>query len=510
VQAVNQDVASGSGAEVALAERAAPPSPWSRGTRSTPGRPAWWRRHQVAAIYSDLVGVVLGAVLANTIDPPGRSTYVLGTSARLPYPAVTVIVALVWVLTLACSRVYSGRVFLAGNDEYRRILDATVRLVAVVGALAFFAHLNLSRSYVVIVAPVMLGWTLAVHYAARQHLHHRRAHGACLEQAVVVGSPRHVTDLVRHLRRVRYVGLDVVAACTGSGDESLDIDGTGVPVVAAPADLVDWIQGSPVRSVIVADATVLGQGAMRQFGWQLEGLGVDLIVAPSVTGVAGPRISVRPVEGMPLLHLEEPRFDGVTRVLKQCIERVFGLVALVLVSPVLLVAVALVAATTRGPIFYRAQRVGREGKPFDMLKLRTMVDGADGMRDGLAAGNEHGDDPLFKMRHDPRVTTVGRWLRRLSIDELPQLGHVVTGKMAIVGPRPPTPDEVARYTPDAWRRLMVRPGITGLWQVSGRSSLPWIETLRLDLYYVDNWSLALDLVIILKTFNAVLRGRGAY
>jgi exopolysaccharide biosynthesis polyprenyl glycosylphosphotransferase len=320
----------------------------------------------------------------------------------------------------------------------------------------------------------------------------------------------HVADLVRHLRQFPHVGLSVVGACTGGAEGMVEVDDDPIPVVAAPADLVTWIRHGGIDAVVVADAAVLGPGALRQFAWQLEGAGVDLIVAPSVTGVAGPRIAIRPVEGLPLLHLEEPRFDGVTRLLKGCVERFSAMLLLVLLSPLLALTAGLVKLSSRGPILYRQERIGRSGTPFKMLKFRTMVDGADKLRSGLEASNEHGVDPLFKIRQDPRITAVGRLLRRMSIDELPQLAHVVSGTMAVVGPRPPMPDEVKRYTDDAWRRLLVRPGITGLWQVSGRSSLPWMETLRLDLYYVDNWSLALDLVIAVKTFNAVIRGRGAY
>jgi exopolysaccharide biosynthesis polyprenyl glycosylphosphotransferase len=402
------------------------------------------------------------------------------------------------------------RVLGAGTDEYRRILDGIIRLLFGVAASAFLLHLSLSRSYIAIVGPITVAWTLAAHWGARQWLHHRRRLGHCQQPTVVVGSVSHVHDLVRHLRQFPYVGLSVVGACTGSAEDAVEIDEQPVPVVSAPADLVSWIRRGGVKAVVVADAAVLGPGALRQFAWQLEGAGVDLIVAPSVSGVAGPRIAVRPVEGLPLLHLEEPRFDGVTRLLKGFVERFSALLFLILLSPVLAVTALAVRLTSRGPILYRQTRIGKAGIPFQMVKFRTMVDGADKLRGDLDASNEHGADPLFKMRADPRVTRLGRWLRRLSVDEVPQFAHVVTGKMAVVGPRPPMPDEVQRYTGEAWRRLLVRPGITGLWQVSGRSSLPWMETLRLDLYYVDNWSLALDLVITIKTFNAVLRGHGAY
>lgn len=492
-----------------LTQRTSAPSR-GRNPSPAPRRPRWWRGYAAFLVVADAMGVLVGATIASKVGNVGKEAYVLGTSVRLPYLVVTMLVAGLWLLTLTLSRVFNVRVLGAGSDEYRRILDAVIRMLAGVAVLAFFAHLNLSRSYVAIVSPVVLIWTLTSHWGARQWLHRRRRNGSCQQSTVVVGSRSHVIDLVRHLRQFPYVGLDVVGACTGGVDVEVDVDGVTIPVVSAAADLVTWVRTGGARAVIVADAAVLGPGALRQFAWQLEGSGVDLIVAPSVTGVAGPRIAVRPVEGLPLLHLEEPRFDGVSRLLKGVVERTSAAILLVLLSPVFAATALLVRLTTPGPVCYRQTRIGRAGVPFEMLKFRTMMDGADKLRDELEASNEHGQDPLFKIRHDPRVTTLGRWLRRLSIDELPQLAHVVTGKMSVVGPRPPMPEEVERYTSDAWRRLLVRPGITGLWQVSGRSSLPWMETLRLDLYYVDNWSLALDLVITIKTFNAVIRGRGAY
>lgn len=448
--------------------------------------------------------------MATTVSKAGRSAPILGSDIRLPYPLVSLLVAGLWLLTLALNRVFTARVLGGGTDEYRRVLDAIIGMLAVVAALAFFLHLSLSRSYVVIVGPVTLLWTLGVHWGARQWLHRRRAAGGCQQQTVVIGSRAHITDLTRHLNRFPHVGLEVVGACTIDGPNEIDVDGQLVPVVASVVDLVGWIRQATVEAVVVADATVLGPGGLRHFAWQVEGLGVDLIVAPSVSGVAGPRIAVRPVEGLPLLHLEEPHFDGVTRLLKGLVERAAAALLLILLSPVLAIVAVVIKLTSHGPVLYSQDRVGRGGSEFRMLKFRTMVVGAERLRLDLVATNEHGADPLFKMRRDPRVTALGRILRRLSIDEVPQLAHVVTGRMAVVGPRPPLPEEVRLYSNEAWRRLRVRPGLTGLWQVSGRSTLPWVETLRLDLYYVDNWSLALDLVIAMKTLNAVVRGKGAY
>ncbi len=232
-------------------------------------------------------------------------------------------------------------------------------------------------------------------------------------------------------------------------------------------------------------------------------------MAPALTDVAGPRIRTRPVAGLPLIHVEPPDFTGSAKFVKVLADKLIALTALVLLSPVLLIIALAVAMTSRGPVLFRQRRVGQDGEEFDVFKFRTMVSGADRMVDQLAALNE-GNGLLFKIRRDPRVTPVGRFLRRYSLDELPQLFNVLAGSMSVVGPRPPLPSEVAQYDGDVARRLLVKPGITGLWQVSGRSDLSWEDGIRLDLYYVENWSLTTDLLIMWKTLGAVLRARGAY
>ncbi|HWG73080.1 MAG TPA: sugar transferase [Acidimicrobiales bacterium] len=464
----------------------------------------------MGVVVGDAISVLLAGVIAERLRFGASPPRLLSPSLHLSLYTLSAVLAPVWVLVLASSRVYDRRVIGDGADEYRRILNAIVRLVALVAAAAFLLHLSLlSRYYVLVVGPLAVAFTIAAHWLARQRLHRLREAGRFTQRTVVVGRPHHVADLVRHLKRERYVGLEVVGACIGEDATGVPVDDAVVPVVASPADLIGWVLAGNADAVVLADAAVLGLGAIREFSWQLEGSGVDLIVAPSVTGVAGPRIAVRPVAGLPLLHVEEPRLDGVSRVIKGVVERVLAQVLLIVLAPLMVLIAAAVRATSRGPAFYRQVRVGRAGTAFWMYKFRTMVDGADSRQGDLVGFNES-DGPLFKMRRDPRVTPVGRWLRRFSFDELPQIAHVVTGKMSMVGPRPPLPSELEEYTDEAWRRLLVRPGLTGLWQVSGRCDLPWMETLRLDLYYVENWSLALDFVIALKTFLAVVRGRGAY
>jgi exopolysaccharide biosynthesis polyprenyl glycosylphosphotransferase len=234
------------------------------------------------------------------------------------------------------------------------------------------------------------------------------------------------------------------------------------------------------------------------------------VMAPGLTEVAGPRVHVSPVEGLPLMWVDQPQFTGLRQVIKRALDVVGSTFLIVSSAPVLLLIAALVRLTSRGPALYRSTRMGQDGREINVYKFRSMYHDADKRRSDLLELNESEGGMLFKIRTDPRVTPVGRWLRKLSIDELPQLFNVLGGSMSLVGPRPPLPDEVERYESHDHRRLLVKPGMTGLWQVSGRSDLSWDESVRLDLYYVENWSLALDLTIIARTVWAVLRSRGAY
>jgi exopolysaccharide biosynthesis polyprenyl glycosylphosphotransferase len=261
-------------------------------------------------------------------------------------------------------------------------------------------------------------------------------------------------------------------------------------------------------TVAIAHSPGVTTDALRRMAWALEGSGIDLLVAPAFTDVAGPRIHVRPVSGLPLLQIASPEFSGARRLLKRTIDIVGSLTLLVALLPVLLGTAVVVRLSSRGPVLFRQVRVGRGGRPFTLYKFRSMQVDAEARLAELVQHNES-DGVLFKMADDPRVTAAGRLLRRASLDELPQLLNVLLGHMSLVGPRPPLPTEVAQYDDDVHRRLLVTPGITGLWQVSGRSDLSWSQAVRLDLYYVENWSVALDLEILWKTLFAVIRGSGA-
>ena len=325
-----------------------------------------------------------------------------------------------------------------------------------------------------------------------------------------MGSHEEVTALTDQLAREPYAGFRVVATALPDVEgRRVLLDGALVPDVGPARDLADRLAATGADTVAVAGTGALSSRELRELSWALEGRGIDLVVAPAITDVAGPRISIRPVAGLPLLHVEEPTFGGVKRVVKGALD--LGLALLVLavaLLPGLLVAL-LIRLDSPGPVFYRQERVGRDGRTFRIWKFRSMSVDAEQRLAELRGANEH-DGPLFKIREDPRITRVGAVLRKYSVDEAPQLLNVLFGTMSLVGPRPPLASEVAEYEQHVRRRLLVKPGMTGLWQVNGRSDLPWEEAVRLDLYYVENWSVTLDLLILFKTARTVVAGRGAY
>jgi exopolysaccharide biosynthesis polyprenyl glycosylphosphotransferase len=267
---------------------------------------------------------------------------------------------------------------------------------------------------------------------------------------------------------------------------------------------------SQADTVALTSSGELGPEGIRDLSWQLEKLGVDLVVSPGIVDVAGPRLTVRPVADLPLIHVDKPQYHGAKRFQKRAFDVCFSLAALLAASPIMVFAALAVKATRPGPVFYRAERIGLDGVPFRMIKFRTMIDGADRRLSEVASLNDSVGGVLFKAREDPRITRAGKFLRRYSIDELPQFINVLRGEMSVVGPRPPLRCEVETYDHRVRRRLLVRPGITGLWQVSGRSDLCWDDSVRLDLSYVENWSMLNDLVIAAKTIGAVCGANGAY
>jgi exopolysaccharide biosynthesis polyprenyl glycosylphosphotransferase len=283
-----------------------------------------------------------------------------------------------------------------------------------------------------------------------------------------------------------------------------------LPVLGNETDVERALRETNADTVALTATEHLGPEGIRELSWQLHGLDVDLVVSPGVVDVAGPRLTMQPVSGLPLIHVEKPQYSGTKRLQKRAFDILLSVFVLLGALPVIIAAAIAIKLTSRGPVFYRSERIGLDGKPFQMIKLRTMVDGADSKLEALAHVNESEGGVLFKIREDPRVTKVGRILRRYSIDELPQFINVLRKDMSVVGPRPPLRREVDTYDDQVRRRLLVLPGITGLWQVSGRSDLSWEDSVRLDLSYVENWSITGDVLIAAKTVRSVFAGEGAY
>jgi exopolysaccharide biosynthesis polyprenyl glycosylphosphotransferase len=431
--------------------------------------------------------------------------------ASVPYALIAPALVLVWLAALRVLRCYDHQVVGYGAEEYRRVLSATFRLAATVAIGLYLLDIGVSRGFLAISFVAGATSLTLGRFLANKHLHRARARGEGWSRRVlVVGDPAHLYELMLQLRRGPYTGYEVVGACIPDALRAPQPQQFGeVPVVGSFRSIPESAQRVGADTVAVTASGELTASRLRRLGWELEGTDIDLVVTPALTDVAGPRIHTRPVAGLPMIHVAAPKFEGGPKVVKALVDRLAALITLLLLAPLFLVIAVAIRIDSKGSVFFKQVRVGRGGKEFHLYKFRTMVANAHAMRDILADRNET-DGLLFKMRDDPRVTRVGRWLRMWSLDELPQLINVLLGQMSLVGPRPPLPEEVAQYDRDVARRLLVTPGMTGLWQVSGRSDLSWMDGIRLDLYYVENWSLTTDLVILWKTVGAVLRRQGAY
>ena len=458
-------------------------------------------RYQHAVIMTDALAALVASVCAYAI------TVRLGSSPA--YLAFSLLMPLVWVLLVALLRGYERRFLGSGAEEYRRVMDAGLLLLTVIAVGSFAVRADVSRLYVFTAVPLTVVTTLASRYFQRDQLFRLRKRGRGLERVLVVGRADAAAGVIATLNLEPHHGLLPVGACLPSIGEISISHVKGVPVVGDPTQVLEAVEITGAHTVAVVSHPDLSGNALRRLSWALEERGVDLIVSPGIVEVAGPRLSIRPVAGLSLLHMERPSVNGGRLLFKSALDRCSAALLLLVLAPVFVLIGCAIRLTSEGPVFFRQTRIGVNGREFTMIKFRSMVIDAEARRASLREHNE-GNAVLFKVKRDPRITRVGGWLRRTSLDELPQLINVFRGEMSLVGPRPPLPEEVAGYTDDAVRRLRVRPGLTGLWQVSGRSDLSWEESLRLDLRYVDNWSIALDLSIMWRTMRAVVKGSGAY
>ena len=413
-----------------------------------------------------------------------------------------------WLLALWLSGGYSRDVFGAGTDEYKRVLNASVFAAGLVGVGAYLAKFQLSRGFFLLLFAIGVPTLILGRFLLRRALYAARARGALLQRVIIAGTPGHVDEVAGVLRRERWLGYDVVGAlvpATTAGGET----GAGVPVIGTPDQLLHAVELAEADVIFMAGGALDSSAQLRRIAWDLEERDVQVVVAPSVTDISAERVRVRPVGGLPLMHIDKPRAVHASRAGKRFFDIVGSATLLVLFAPLFAFSALWIKLHDGGPVLFGQERTGRDGSTFRCLKFRSMVVNAEQLLAELHALTGY-EDGLFKMEDDPRITRPGRWLRRYSIDELPQLVNVLRGDMSLVGPRPPLPTEVARYAKDTVRRLRVRPGMTGLWQVSGRSDLAFDEAIRLDLYYVDNWSMLQDLTILARTLGAVVGSKGAY
>ena len=476
-----------------------------------PGTKAWTSAYLRRAALADWTCALAAGAMAARVRF-GDQAYV-----PLTYLGLTCGLPVAWWMSVLLAGGYDTRFIGLGSDEYRRILSAAVNLTAGVAVISYAAKLDLARGYLAIALPSATVMDLAARYLLRKRLYRRRVRGWYVRRVVAVGHAAAVARLVTVLRRDTYHGLAVVAACLvdepegagPAGVAGVPVAGVPVPVAGGPCGVAAAVSRFGVDMVAVLSCPEMDGGRLRELAWELEKTGTDLFVAPTLLDVAGPRTTIRPVAGLALLHVDHPELAGIKQAVKSVFDKTCAALALLVLAPLFAVIAISIRLDDHGPVLFRQTRIGKNGQGFTLYKFRTMVPDAEQRKSQLITHNE-ANGVLFKIRRDPRVTRPGAWLRRWSLDELPQLINVLIGDMSLVGPRPALPDEVACYDGHMRRRLVVKPGMTGLWQVSGRSDVPWEEAERLDLHYVENWSLALDLQVLWKTGSAVIRGSGAY
>jgi exopolysaccharide biosynthesis polyprenyl glycosylphosphotransferase len=462
------------------------------------------------ALTDDLIIIwaVLGAQLLRFGPQPVENLVSNGSSAStaLRYSLFSAALIVAWVLMLRVHGAYDHRLLGHGPEEYKAVATASFRLFAVVAIVSYLLKIDLARGYVAMAMPTGTIGLLVARWLWRKWLSLYRAQGLMSPSVLVVGDRNHLARLIRTLNSVPEAGYRVVAACCGDADQGHLGD---VPVLGDETEAAEIAARLGVETVACTSSARFDAGGLRRLGWALEGQDVDLVVVPRLTDVAGPRVLTRPVAGLSLLHVEAPVFAGPQLAVKTAIDRSAAALLLILLSPLFAIVAVMIRHDHEGPVFFRQERVGKGGTLFPMLKFRTMLVGAEAMLPSLLQRSE-GQGPLFKLRDDPRITRIGATLRKYSLDELPQLINVLRGQMSLVGPRPPLASEVETYGKDVRRRLLVNPGMTGLWQINGRSDLSWDESVRFDLYYVENWSVMSDLMILWRTGRAVLRSSGAY
>jgi len=463
------------------------------------------RVYAVRAVALDVVAIVIAAVIGFVLR--WTIPYDLNIS-DYTYVFFALVVVVSWIGALLVRGAYDTRILGVGSEEFKRVITASGAVFAAVAIVALAFKLDLSRGFVLITFVVGLILLLAVRWSLRAWLRNERRYGHFLHRTVVIGSgPRSegIVDLLDRDPVAGFTVVDVIPEPVGDAETGVVEDEAveaWLDEVMARISIVD------ADTVAVADSPNLGQRVIKKLAWRLEGPRVDLLVAPTLGDFAGPRVTMRMQADLPLIHLDEPQLTGSKRAIKRGLDIVIGTLLAILFLPFMLVAAIGTFFSSRGPVFYRQQRIGRGGETITVTKFRTMYVGSDQKRDDVIGVPDERIHERYK--NDPRITPFGRVLRRWSIDEMPQITNVIGGSMSLVGPRPVLLDEIPLFEDDDHRRHLTKPGLTGLWQVSGRKAVDWEERMRMDLDYVEHWSPALDLVIVAKTVKVVVTGNGAY
>ncbi len=478
----------------------------------TRNRRSWHPKVRVALYLADALAITITLTLVHIISI-GFEDQAVDGAKDLPfgYVGAGILLAISWFTALSLANTRNIRYLGQGNEEYRLIVKASTYFFGLITVVSFLTKTDFGRMYVLLAYPLGIALLVAFRLAARRWLISWRAKGRALSRVMIIGDKESGDHLYQTLLGARNSGLNPVAAYLPHSRPGTSLADGAIPTLGYstdPQEILQIVRENNIHAVAVSTGHNLNPQELRRLGWALAAAHVALIMAPAMTDIAGPRIHTQPMNGVPLIHVHTPRLEGIQAFAKRSLDIVASGLGMVLLAPLILPIILLIKKDG-GPAFFTHERIGYHGEPFQMYKLRSMVTNAEEIKDELIA-QQGGKALLFKMEDDPRITKVGKFIRKYSIDELPQLWNVFIGDMSLVGPRPMVAAEVAEYEDDAYRRLLVKPGITGLWQVSGRSNLSWEEAIRLDLYYVENWSFAGDLAILLRTVKAVFAQDGAY
>lgn len=469
--------------------------------------------HWGRLMFTDLLCVTWTIVVAELLrfglDAPSLDVGHIQT----PYALVSTMLALAWWAALGLFGARETRILGYGPEEYKQVIVVSLWLFGSVAVFSYIFQLDTARGYVAVALSLGIASLLCGRWILRNSLVHARRSGSKLHGVLLVGASESVAHLNQQLSSHPEAGYRPIAAYVTDFDGATQgVEGVELPLVGVDPDVdsvLAAVETTGADIVAVSSGAALGPSTLRKLGWALSERNIGMIMVPALTDVAGPRIHMQPVAGLPLIHVTTPKLDGAKGIAKRGFDIVTSLMLIAAFAIPMFVVALWVKLDSQGPIIFWQKRIGRAGEPFRMMKFRSMIADAES-RIGDLNGRNEGSGPLFKLKNDPRVTRFGHFIRRYSIDELPQLFNVLRGNMSLVGPRPPLPSEVETYDPFAHRRLLVKPGLTGPWQVSGRSDLSWDDSIRLDLYYVENWSMIQDIMILLRTIQAVLGKTGAY